>query len=130
MSLNVVLVKLLYMKDEKVLAQKVQKTLGEAWGKGMGQRISLRPQGQGNKPTSRDQGKRIGVMLHLEQDPVQRIAEGQGCIIDALDLIVQQFKQEGIDPSLLITQRDRLDKEIFTIQNLIRSLLEEASKNE
>lgn len=117
--------KLLYIKGEKVLAQRVQKALGEAWGKGMGPRISLRPQGQGNKPTSLDQGKRIGVMLHLEQDPVQRIAEGQSCIIEALDNIVLLFKKKGINADLLVSQRDKVDKEIQTAQNLIRSLLSE-----
>ena len=123
------LAKLLYIKGEKALARQVQKVSGEAWGKGMGQRISLRPQGQGNKPASLDQGKRIGVMLHLEQDPVQRIAEGQSCIIEALDSIITLFENKGINADLLGAQRDKIDKEILTTQNLIRSLLvEEASK--
>ena len=122
------LAKLLYIKGEKTLAQRVQKVLGEAWGKGMGQRISLRPQGQGNKPTSLDQGKRIGVMLQLEQDPVQRIAEGQSCIVEALGSIITLFKNKGINADLLEAQRDKIDKEVLTTQNLIRSLLKEASK--
>ena len=118
-------VRLLYIKGENVLAKKVKKALGE--GRGWN-RISLRPQRQGMKPTTEDQGKRIGVMLHLEQDPVQRIAEGQSCILDALDTIISEFKQSQLDSTQLQTQRDRIDAEVQRTQNLIRSLLQEALK--
>lgn len=115
---------LLYIKGEKVLAARVAKVLGgDAWGKGWNRRISLRPQRQGMKPVNEEQGRRIGVMLHLEQDPVQRIAEGQSCILNALDAIILEFKQSRLDPTPLEAQRDRLDHEVQRTQNLIRSLL-------
>jgi hypothetical protein len=99
---------LLYTKNKK-LARKVANVLG--YYKLNSGRASSK------------EAEEITEMLQLEQDPTLRIAAGQQAIIQALTEIIVSFKQQDINPELIIKQREKIDKEVQRTQNLIRSLL-------
>jgi hypothetical protein len=116
--------KLLYIKGEKALAQKVRKTLGEALLK----KIEGREDNIPNlKPVkTMEEMEDTAEILQLQQDPVIRIAGDGESIQNSLNEVIRSFKSKGIDAHLLEQQQLKIAKHIQVAQNLIRSILKEA----